>query len=193
MFFFLSLLLRFGLEAQRLPEVGYFRVFETSNRVFVQFELLAGNTCDGIQIFRSANQLDFEPVGEFPGICGSPVERQSFSFIDEQPIKNKTLTYRLDFGRERGPVSAPVVVYDFGENGHLVFRKPDQEGFLLRFPNPKAESVRCRVFSVRGDTVSEMATSGTELEIGFPGFRPGLYFFELQTPSGVRTGTLVFP
>jgi hypothetical protein len=191
--FFFSILLSNILEAQRLPEVGYYQVFESGSRVFLQFELLAGNTCDGIRIFRSADDAAFDPIGEFPGVCGSPIESQVFSFIDEHPVKNKILIYRLDFGQEKGPTSTPLVVYDFGQQGYRLFRQPHSTGYLIRFPNPKAELHRCRLFSLQGSQIWESETFGAEINMVFSGKSPGLYFFELQTVSGTRSGKLVFP
>ena len=66
--------------------VANFRLAVSSGQVLLSWDLVAGNTCDGISILRSADGVNFQEIELIEGICGSITEPIPYSFLDETPI-----------------------------------------------------------------------------------------------------------
>ncbi len=84
--------------AQHNPIPGNFSLFENNGKVYLNWSIVSGSTCNGIQIYRSTDSVMFTQVGNIPGICGSSSSAISYNFIDDNPVKNKVNYYRLELG-----------------------------------------------------------------------------------------------
>ena len=72
------------------PILGHFYASEQNGVVILSWEILAGSTCNGIQIFRSTDDLNFSQINDIPGICGNISFAQDYIYEDIIPVKNKT-------------------------------------------------------------------------------------------------------
>ena len=122
---FCLLLSTFQGSAQEHPFLSKFEVRESFGSVRVEWVMISGNTCFGIQILRSFNGVDFEEVGEIEGLCGSIEDSVEFNFVDETVVQFATHYYRLELGAnglssiqdifvDQVTVSDAIVVYPTG-------------------------------------------------------------------------------
>ena len=87
-----------GLFAQRHPILGKFYLSENKGTVDLHWSIMEGSTCNGIQIYRSNDSIQFSKIGEISGVCGSISEEQSYTFSDVNPFRNQVNYYRLELG-----------------------------------------------------------------------------------------------
>jgi len=67
------------------PILDKFDVTANHQQVFISCTIGSGNVCNGIEIWRSMDSINFNIVGDIPGICGSLAEPVNYYFIDENP------------------------------------------------------------------------------------------------------------
>ena len=75
LFFIIPLLAVCSAQAQTV--LNRFAVSENSGRVSLDWQIGAGNTCNGTIILHSIDSVEFNPIGEIVGICGSTTEQPS--------------------------------------------------------------------------------------------------------------------
>src|SRR5437870_3891883 len=93
-----TFILAHTMEGKAQTLLPVFEAIQVENRVQLNFTISAGNTCNGIQIFRSPDAVNFIEIGDIQGVCGSSDRSESYFFIDQAPLKNKTNYYRLQLG-----------------------------------------------------------------------------------------------
>ena len=96
--------------AQQNSILGSFYLFESNAKIYLNWSIVSGSTCNGIKIFRSIDSLNFYEIGKIEGICGNISAEQFYNFIDENPVKNKINFYKLELGNS-GSLS---VTHPFG-------------------------------------------------------------------------------
>jgi len=128
-----------------------FQAFKDKNRVILNWTIRQGNSCVGIGIFRSTDSIHFETIGEIQGICGSFDAAQNFTFIDENPVKNKTNYYVLELGFT-GKTEPPLAVefIEIGESKSKVVPNPNNGSGTIYFFNPNNENHTLQVYDSQG-------------------------------------------
>ena len=84
--------------AQHNSILDNFTVFENNENVYLNWTIISGSTCNGIQIYRSTDNLSFTQIGSIARICGSSSQPRNYAFTDNNPEKNKFNCYRLELG-----------------------------------------------------------------------------------------------
>ena len=84
--------------AQEHPFLSRFALTEGLGFVQLDWTMSAGNTCEGIDIYRSLDGSNFETVGTIPGICGDINSPVPFSWTDHSAPELTTVYYRLRLG-----------------------------------------------------------------------------------------------
>ena len=84
--------------AQEHPFLSRFALTEGLGFVQLDWTMTAGNTCEGIDIYRSLDGSNFETVGTIPGICGDINSPVPFSWTDQSAPELTTVYYRLRLG-----------------------------------------------------------------------------------------------
>lgn len=85
-----SVRLQYG-KAQE-PLVAY-AATTVKDGVLISFTMRGGFSCNGINIERSEDSVNFSVIGEIEDICGNPDFDVPFSFIDPQPLPNRKNFY----------------------------------------------------------------------------------------------------
>ena len=111
--------------AQFHPIVDRFDVFEASGKVYVSCVISSGSTCNGVDVLCSEDSTNFITVGQIGGVCGSSSEPIAYNFIDENPIRNKRIYYKLELGGYHwgyypGPNPDPIYKNPTTFNGYRI-------------------------------------------------------------------------
>jgi hypothetical protein len=79
-------------------ELNYFFANQFNNKVELSWEVKQGSTCNGMQIERSTDSVNYSFIGEIPGVCGSTASAQKFQFTDISPMPFQKNYYRIIAG-----------------------------------------------------------------------------------------------
>jgi hypothetical protein len=185
----LILLISCPVKAQLL---NHFRASEASGKVYLSWEIKAGNQCNGIDIERSADGVHFSKIGDIQGVCGSADFAQAYNYTDNTPTPNSFNYYRLILGQQGISDTVVVKIIDVGSKGYVVAPNPADEQSLVYFNAPAGSLSRIIVYNQNGTRVFESAdTPGNSISMaGFCGNR-GIYPFAIVSDNGSRiTGKL---
>ncbi len=75
-----------------------FTATEVNDDIVLNWTIEQGSTCNGIDITRSSDSLNFILIGDIEGICGDQEKSIPYTFVDENPIRNQINYYRLELG-----------------------------------------------------------------------------------------------
>lgn len=93
------------------PFIESFTLTMQDGRVLVDWVMKGGTSCDGSEVERSLNGVDFVRVHRIEGICGDPSVPVAFSWADDDPVELSTMHYRIVFGSQ-GRSSTKAVSFD---------------------------------------------------------------------------------
>lgn len=145
------LAISFQAFSQHHAILSRFQAFKDKNRVILSWTIRQGNSCVGIGILRSTDSINFKPIGEIQGICGSFDAAQNFTYIDENPAKNNTNFYVLELGFA-GKTEPPLAVefIEIGESKSKVVPNPNNGSGNIYFFNPNNENHTLLVYDSHG-------------------------------------------
>ncbi|MDN5350278.1 MAG: hypothetical protein PWQ54_1674 [Bacteroidales bacterium] len=178
-FLLVSLMVTSFLHAQPLPYLNTFSATEANGKVYLNWVIASGNTCDGVRVFRSADGINFDQIGEISGICGSPYSAVSYEFWDTLPLLNTTSYYKLELGNLGFSLVESLKVFDFSVKNYQIIPHPFARGGTIAFENPSFEIARIRIFNLNGRLMWEDEQNGREFQISAGSLKAGLYLFEI--------------
>ncbi|MGB6037719.1 MAG: T9SS type A sorting domain-containing protein [Cryomorphaceae bacterium] len=161
-----------------------FSATEVSGKVFLDWTMNLGQTCNGIDITRSTDNLNFEPIGNIQGICGSPFDTVSYSFIDESPVLNQINYYRLQLGNLGPSRTISVEIINLEGTGFQVRPNPFVDIGRIYFDNDRSEAHRLILISTQGSTLRELATRNDFFELNVSDLPAGAYIFRIESDDG---------
>ncbi len=151
------------------------RLSSTSKVIQLDWEIVGGNTCFGITIERSEDEITFNKVGFIEGICGG-LTNEVYSFTDSIPLINRKNCYRLILGAE-GTTSPSCIEFTAFNNGYYLQKGQEQLKFLFE---KQYQSSQIRFYSLDGRLIYSDLLSGNELLLDINLFSSGIYFFTLE-------------
>jgi hypothetical protein len=169
--------------AQEVPTVEAFELVQVNNEVSIFFTIGKGYTCNGIDIFRSDDGVFFSPIGDISGVCGSITSPISYSFVDNQPIQNKTSYYKLNLGGLGFSETKSITVLSTIDLGYLLTPNPIQESGVVHFSNVNNELIEIQIVDLRGQLVQLSSTREQNLTIKTNNLSNGFYTFVLRNES----------
>ena len=190
-FFFIVLvsLLTFSgttLKAQ-IFELDDFSVFQYEEDIYLSWVVSKGNTCNGILIERSSDNVQFEEINYISGVCGNPSYPQPFSFVDAHPLKNQFNYYRLKFGLQ-GYSETRSFEYLYLEDDDFQIRpNPAVDRVLLMFENTNIREHVVQIYSLRGKLILEHITNNSIFGMGLKGVPAGVYIVRITNKSNSRS------
>ncbi|MEO8088169.1 MAG: T9SS type A sorting domain-containing protein [Bacteroidota bacterium] len=163
----------------------YFSPEQVESHILLNFTISAGNTCNGIQIYRSTDSVNFEEIGDIQGICGSSDHNESYNFNDASPVKNKINYYRLQLGNLGYSNIIKIEFIDFSTTGFVLYPNPLNEHSKIYYANSSRETMSLQIFSASGSILFISENSGANgLEIPVEKLEQGIYFFTISSGSG---------
>ncbi len=183
----------FQSQAQTDEILGHFTSAEFNGKVLLNWQIVEGQTCNGIQIYRSVNNSDFVQIGEIPGVCGSSLEAINYNFTDDNPVKNEENLYRLDLGGYGNSETIKRQVSDVLTEGFQIKPHPIVSTSRLFFSNLKNKDYTITIYNITGQVIEQAQTSENFFELQADSYQSGVYFFTINTESNqlLTSGKLV--
>jgi hypothetical protein len=170
----------FGIEAQETNALSYFYAKQIGDSVVLSFELRAGNTCNGIGVQRRVEEENLDYIGFISGVCGSEDYAAAYVFIDDNPIKNKRLFYRLFLGDLGVSHEIEVFVPDYLSDGYVLAIEPNSNLWAIYFRNPLDVDVELYIYSSSGKQVSTIITTSNYFLLPDYLLVSELYYFRIS-------------
>jgi hypothetical protein len=188
-FLFGFLIFVFSQRANAQKEVlnlDEFNFFKSGNQVFVRFSISAGNTCEGIRIWRATRSDSFQIIHEIPGICGSDSVSLLYVEEDKNPVFNQPVLYKLQFGTFGFSDTLSGFLVNTRGNGHLSIRKNDD--IYLFFENPTQTEMNLKLYEPGGKVISESYTQSESFVFRSKNLPKGIVYFLIRnSKSGISS------
>jgi len=165
---------------QKHPILANFSISEFKCDVFLRWSILAGSSCDGIQIYRSTDSINYTEIGSINGICGSVEYEQPYDFTDNNPVKNKINYYRLELGLQGFSQIVSVEIFEIETNGYQIRPHPANNETKIYFNNNKRQEQRFILYNNNGIEVFTTTTNDNFLELNTVLLQSGIYFFKIS-------------
>ncbi len=173
--------------AQTHPILGKFTVSENEGEVYLSWSIIAGSTCNGIQIYRSSDSINFSQIGEIPGVCGSVDFVQPYDFTDNNPAKNSVNYYRLELGNQGFSQIVSVEIIDIASNGYQIRPHPANAETKIYFDNDTKQEQRLSLYNLNGIEVFTATTKGDFVQLNTFFLQSGLYLFTISVSGSLPT------
>lgn len=174
--------------AQETAILDSFTLNKNDGKIYLNWVIRSGSTCDGTKILRSTYQVHFEEIGEILGICGSASFPVGYEFVDENPVKNQRNYYLLELGRSGTSEIASIEILDLHDKGYQIRPNPANTQTTIFFDNDKQEKHLLGLYQMDGVFVHTSYTFGSFFNIYTANLPVGLYIF---TISGAEISTFV--
>ena len=167
----------YKVNAQADSLLGKFSLSESKGQVLISWQMLAGNTCNGIQIYRSVNGTDFSRIGIIVGICGSIFEPVNYFFTDTMPVQNAINYYYLEFGGFGATQVLAIEIVNTGQHGYHLRPHPFQDTGTIYFEDENGQENVLQIYDLLGNEILLAKTSDDQFEVTTSTFIPGQYIF----------------
>lgn len=168
------------IAAQDNNLLSYFYAKQIGDSVVLSFEMRAGVTCEGISIQRRVGDESLDYIGVISGVCGNEEYAESYIFIDDNPIKNKRLYYRLILNGIGFSDEIEVFVPDYLDDGYVLAIEPNSQNWAIYFRNPLDNEVTLELYNSSGQSVTTLSSNLTYFVLPEWILRNELYFFRLS-------------
>lgn len=166
------------LQAQSI--LDRFTVDVRNGRVYLNWVISKGNTCNGIDVERSVDGANFTSIHNIEGICGSQDSATTYFYTDDAPLPNMTNFYRLKLGSVAYSEVRPVEVIGLNQNGYHIRPHPVIGQARIYFRNELMAPHHISIFNLNGEVVMEKSVSNNYFEISNNQMASGMYFFTIK-------------
>ncbi len=184
--FFLTIIFFFAFAHFSLSQadslLGHFSLQKLQSTVILNWTLRSGSTCNGIQIFRSEDSMQFVQIGDIQGVCGSSGTSVDYLFEDTAPLNDKTNYYKLQLGTNGFSKVLAIKIIKIPPNGSTVRPNPVAEFMDVYFSNPNSLSMSFVLYDFFGQEVFRKDNLNGE----------HLHFERSGTISGIYTYMIVY-
>lgn len=147
-----------SVSAQNEDVISGLDANELNGKVLLTWSIKQGNTCNGINILRSTDSINFIFVGSINGVCGSSSAELPYEFTDLNPVKNKRNYYRLSLGGIGFSWIVSAEVIDVNSNNYMLRPNPIGDSSELHFKNDGSNTVEFIVYNEMGSKVKSLTT-----------------------------------
>lgn len=179
-------------QAQEHPYLAHYALTELSGAIRVEWTLLGGSTCDGQEVERSTDGVNFSRVHRIEGLCGDPAVAVPFQWVDHAPPELSTVSYRIKLGFEGYSSVRSVAFLQLVSTEQRFFPSPMADEATLILNGPGNAPIDLRVFGPDGRLVrAYTGLQGPALRIALPGEAAGAYSYRAETAGRVFQGRFV--
>lgn len=129
-----------------------------NDKVLLSWEVKQGNTCVGIDVFRSEDSVNFVKIGDIVGVCGSSQETIGYTFTDPFPVLNKKIFYRINLGGIGFSRIVEIEIYAFNEKKYLLYPNPITNQSQIRFSNETSDIRTLTIYNLKGKVIETLST-----------------------------------
>jgi hypothetical protein len=151
--------------------------------VLLQWTISSGKTCNGTFIQRSADTVNFETIGEIPGICGSSETPVPYAYTDESPIPNRVNYYRLELGGQGYSRILAIPYFEYGNTGSIVIPNPVIAQARIYFENKTEKPYLFSLFNYSGNLIRQSKGNDSSVLLDAAGLSAGAYLYSIQLPD----------
>jgi hypothetical protein len=161
------------------PVLQSFSAGTKSGKVYLDFEMHSGITCNGISIMHSIDKINFNKIGEISGTCGSKIESVHYLFEHADPVLNKINYYRLSLGGIGYSDTISIEVFNF-KNAYLLRPNPIQRIGTIYFDNDNNKIKSLILYNAQTRDIFKFRTSENNFKIDSENIPNGVYIFVIE-------------
>ena len=173
--------------AQHNTILDNFSVSENNGKVFLNWTITSGSTCNGIQIYRSTDGKQFTQIGSIAGVCGSSSAPKPYDFTDNNPVKNSINCYRLELGGNGSSEILSLEIIDIASGGFQIRPNPITAEAKIYFDNDKKLEHQLTLYNMSGVSVFTTATKESFFLLNSVLLQSGIYLFTISTNGNLPT------
>ncbi len=171
--------------AQEHPFLSEYALTELPDGVLVNWTIHGGSTCDGQEVQRSTDSLNFSVVHTIQGICGSPEASTPYTWFDPAPPELSTVFYRLKLGFDGFSSVKAVFFEQLNESDQRFFPNPATDVATLVVDAKPNTPLDLLVFNGSGMLVVSLSgVNGPTVDIPVQQLPAGLYTYRVSTVEG---------
>ena len=178
--FLFSILLFLCSPCQSQNILADFNIDLSDGKVLLAWTIKSGSVCNGMQIFRSQDSVQYELIEDIQGVCGNLSSPVSYTFTDSEPELNATNYYKIAFGGEQESNVLSIEVYNILNNSYLLKPNPVRGISDLYFNNDNQNELVLKVYDAFGDVIYTDKTNSTRFVLDRSYFSSGIYYFSLE-------------
>jgi len=182
-YLFISFLIAFGYNANTQTILGDFDIDQSDGKVLLAWTIKSGSVCNGMQIFRSKDSVDFVLIEDIQGVCGDLSSSVSYTYTDQTPILNNYNYYKINFGGLEDSNILGIEVINILSNSYLLKPNPVTGASDLYFENDYQSEVVLKVFDDFGDVIYLKETQANKFTLDSTSFSSGMYYFSLENKT----------
>lgn len=182
-YLFISFLIAFGYNANTQTILGDFDIDQSNGKVLLAWTIKSGSVCNGMQIFRSKDSVDFVLIEDIQGVCGDLSSSVSYTYTDQTPILNNYNYYKINFGGLEDSNILGIEVINILSNSYLLKPNPVTGASDLYFENDNQSEVVLKVFDDFGDVIYLEETQANKFTLDSTSFSSGMYYFSLENKT----------
>ncbi|MCI1752031.1 MAG: T9SS type A sorting domain-containing protein [Flavobacteriales bacterium] len=173
------------VQAQEHPFLSAYALTELPNGVLVNWTIHGGSTCDGQEVQRSTDSVNFVPVHTIEGICGSPESSTPYTWFDPTPPELSKVYYRIKLGFD-GYSSVKSVFYaQLDQSQQRFFPNPVRDEATLVLNVSLNSTLDIRIWNAGGEMVMERSgLVGPAINLDLQALPAGPYIY--RATSGAK-------
>lgn len=180
------------LQAQEHPYIGSYELREIAPGVMVNWSIRGGNTCEGMDVERSLDGVNFTSVYHLEGICGDVDQPMPYRFFDADPPEFRQVYYRIKLGFDGYSSVKDLFVQQLKESDHRFFPNPVLDRATLVVRTASAQGTDLRVFDASGALVYKLdRLPGQEFKLDLADLPAGAYSYQATSGSARIAGRFV--
>jgi hypothetical protein len=180
------------LPAQEHPFIAAYGLTALEGGIRIDWTIQGGSTCNGLEVERSADGVQFLAVHRIDGICGDPAIAVPFAWFDDAPPEFSTVYYRVKLGVD-GYTSVKSVFFDQLTSSEMrFFPSPMGDVATLVLNIPGSSKFDLRIWDASGKMVFERTDiPGASTSIVLPAAARGAFRYRATSSGRSFTGGFV--
>ncbi len=169
--------------AQTNAILGRFIAQEKQGIVYLNWQILAGSTCNGIKLYRSADSINFTEIGRIDGVCGDISVAESYNFTDPNPYPSINY-YQLELGIGNFSEIISIEIIQFDESSYQIRPNPVINFARIYFNNENHDQFSLMLHDITGKKVIDLSTREEYIELSARDLNSGMYIITILNPAG---------
>jgi hypothetical protein len=161
------------------PILDNFDATTKNGNVYLNWVIGAGSTCNGTNVYRSADKSNFYKIGDIAGICGNLDRAETYTFTDNNPLLNKVNHYRLELGFYGFYEIVSVEVIYIEPGSYQVRPHPADTQARIYFSNDSNHALQFSLFNLSGYKELSFTSHENYIDINTADLKDGLYLFSI--------------